>query len=689
VDPSLQHLIDRLNQLSDEFRELRDGVLRAAHIADEDPEMALIRSRKVLEYLIRDVFVRRIQEPPGTRPLENLIQRLVKDGHFPPRLEAYTETIRKLGNVGAHHFGEKVSPLDVYQSLTQLIPILEWYFEVERPDAGVDLDLPHEPNPTRIESESEDGGRTSKARIPVVPKGLRSFDANDSEYFLQLLPGPRDKSGLPESIRFWKYRIESEDAPAFTVGVIYGPSGCGKSSLVKAGLMPRLAQRIISVYVEAATEETEVRILNGLNKRFSGMTADMSLAQAIIALQQRIKPQQKVVIFLDQFEQWLHAHPTESDTELAQALRQCDGDHAQCVLLLRDEFWVSLTRFMDDLGIGLIHGRNAALVDHFASIHARMVLSEFGRSYGRLPDPTQPLTEDQDAFLDDAVEGLCQNGRVVPIRLALFAEMVKDRRWTPATLEQFGGTEGVGAAYLNETFESASLRPHQEAARAVLEALLPETGTDIKGHVRSHRELLYLSGYAHRSNEFDDLLRVLEGEFRLISPTELERPDENERGAYSSVDCCYQLTHDYVVPWLRSWLRRKKSETLRGKAEIRLVERTELWAGNQDRRNLPEYYEWLFLRMLTNKRRWTLPQKKMMAAALTTHAKEARSFTRFLVISSLVISFIIINYISYFDHKAVFYTAISVSGGLASVILAGTLKSLVGLIRRFAGWVVD
>ena len=58
----------------------------------------------------------------------------------------------------------------------------------------------------------------------------------------ELLPGPRDKDGLPESIRFWKHRIEASDELTFTVGVIYGPSGCGKSSLVKAGLLPRLAR---------------------------------------------------------------------------------------------------------------------------------------------------------------------------------------------------------------------------------------------------------------------------------------------------------------------------------------------------------------------------------------------------------------------------------------------------------------
>jgi hypothetical protein len=35
----------------------------------------------------------------------------------------------------------------------------------------------------------------------VIPKGLRSFEAEDAEFFLELLPGPRDRHGLPECIR--------------------------------------------------------------------------------------------------------------------------------------------------------------------------------------------------------------------------------------------------------------------------------------------------------------------------------------------------------------------------------------------------------------------------------------------------------------------------------------------------------
>ncbi len=137
MDPSLQPLLTRLERLSDEFREIREGIEKAVQVAKVDPEMALTRARKVLELVVREIFQRRVNEPPGTRPLENLIQRLVKDGYFPDRLDAYASTIRKLGNVGTHSFGEGVTRTDVRLSLTQQMPILDWYFQVERPDAVV------------------------------------------------------------------------------------------------------------------------------------------------------------------------------------------------------------------------------------------------------------------------------------------------------------------------------------------------------------------------------------------------------------------------------------------------------------------------------------------------------------------------------------------------------------------------
>ena len=91
--------------------------------------------------------------------------------------------------------------------------------------------------------------------LRIAPKGLRSFEAHDADLFLELLPGPRDRDGLPESLRFWKTRIEETEPDAtVAVGLLYGPSGSGKSSLVKAGPIPRLAGHALSLYVEATTD---------------------------------------------------------------------------------------------------------------------------------------------------------------------------------------------------------------------------------------------------------------------------------------------------------------------------------------------------------------------------------------------------------------------------------------------------
>jgi tetratricopeptide (TPR) repeat protein len=132
MEPSLATILGVLKRLSDDFRELREGVFKAVQIAEIDPEMALTRCRKVLEFVVRDTYQRRCSEDPGTRPLENLLQRLVRDGCFPARLEAYATSIRMLGNVGTHRFGERITAADVYLCLTQFMPILEWYFEAER-----------------------------------------------------------------------------------------------------------------------------------------------------------------------------------------------------------------------------------------------------------------------------------------------------------------------------------------------------------------------------------------------------------------------------------------------------------------------------------------------------------------------------------------------------------------------------
>ncbi len=463
--------------------------------------------------------------------------------------------------------------------------------------------------------------------VNVVPKGLRSFDAGDADFFVELLPGPRDREGLPDSIRFWKARIETTTSDGtFAVGLLYGPSGCGKSSLVKAGLLPRLAKEVVTVYVEAVAQETETRLIKALRRQVADLPGDLDLVASLAALRQGrfLKAGRKVLLVLDQFEQWLHARRSDENAELAQALRQCDGGRVQCLILVRDDFGMAVARFMAALDIPLVQGNNFAIVDLFDLVHARKVLGAFCRAYGRLPENLARCSKDENAFLDQVVAGLAQDGKVISVRLALFAEMVKGKPWTPATLKAVGGTTGVGVTMLEETFSSPTANPrhrlHQNAARTVLKALLPEAGADTKGHMRSRAELLALSGYAERPKDFEDLLRILDGELRLITPTDREgQPEEAPSSDVASDVQSYQLTHDYLVHSLREWLTRKQKETRRGRAELRLADRAAEWNARPENRQLPSLFEWLQFRGLTRQKDWTPPQRKMMHRATRYH----------------------------------------------------------------------
>jgi serine/threonine protein kinase/formylglycine-generating enzyme required for sulfatase activity len=464
---------------------------------------------------------------------------------------------------------------------------------------------------------------------PIVSKGLRAFDMEDAEFFLGLVPGPRDRDGLPESIRMWKSRIEARDASrTFPVGLLYGPSGCGKSSLVRAGLLPRLSGSLRSIYVEASALGTESRILSALRREFPDLPADIALDELTAALREdsTLRGGAKVLLVIDQFEQWLHAHPDEKDGELIRALRHCDGLGWQALLLVRDDFWMAVSRFLRALEVRPIEGVNCAAVELFEARHARLVLTQLGRALGKFEDwPETADDGERGRFLDVAIRELAgPDGRVIPVRLTLFAEMLRHRPWTTATLRELGGIEGVGVTFLEETFSARtaplSHRAHQKAAQGVLKALLPDPTSDLKGRLQPTRVLRAVSGYADRPHEFDELLALLDGELRMITPVDPLAAEAEGVEPAGPEESYYQLTHDYLVPRLRQWLTRKQGETRQGRAEILLSTTATLWKARPDRRRLPGLLEWLKILVHTDPGRWSPDERAMMRRASRHYA---------------------------------------------------------------------
>ncbi len=211
--------------------------------------------------------------------------------------------------------------------------------------------------------------------------------------------------------------------------------------------------------------------------------------------------------------------------------------------------------------------------------------------------------------------------------------------------------------FLEETFSASTAPPehrlHQKAAQAVLKALLPQSGTDIKGQMRSESELRSASGYASRPPDFADVISILDSELRLITPTEERMKDEGGRireqqtaaesgGSDSSFSLhpstlrYYQLTHDYLVHSLRDWLTRKQRESRRGRAELKLAERAAIWSGKPEIRHLPTAVEWASIRALTRSREWTEPERRMMRRAGQIHGLRSIALAAIALVAAAV-----------------------------------------------------
>ena len=137
----------------------------------------------------------------------------------------------------------------------------------------------------------------------------------------------------------------------------------------------------------------------------------------------------------------------------------------------------------------------------------------------------------------------------------------------------------------------------------------------------SHQELLKASDYSGRPQDFDELLRILDGDLRLITPTNPASHDDGTHAGGPSVagQRYYQLTHDYLVPSIRDWLTRKQRETWAGRAELALAERTIQWSRTSERRFFPSIFEYLAIQMGVPRRRRSREQRRLMRAATRSY----------------------------------------------------------------------
>lgn len=455
---------------------------------------------------------------------------------------------------------------------------------------------------------------------------LKRFTAEQAELYLRLMPRSyATEDELPELIAYWKQRIlERDPDKTFAVGIMVGVSGCGKSSMLEAGLVPALPESILPILVEASESDTEERLLNKLRRAIPN--ADTEKKWSLVEWAFRIRssnllpPDTKVVFILDQFEQWLNAHGGEPTNPLLDAMHQCDGEHLQAIVCVREGFHATLMRFVQALRFKLDEERNYATAHRFTPSHARYVLSQFGRGLKRLDDP---ITEEQQAFIDAAVEGLAESDRgVVCVRLVVLVLVMQDRPWTVEELNSLGGLDGIGSQFLIDCFEgrtaSEQYRRYLPAAMRVLAELLPAEGLEIKD-VRSHDQLLAASELDEL--QFDDLMNILTRKLFLITLVETDSGTVASGTSHRllATGNFFQLTHDFLVSSIREWLALKERETKAGRARLKLRERSSSWRSKRETKQLPTLFETIVIRWRTDFKKWKPEQRELMRAAVRHH----------------------------------------------------------------------
>lgn len=490
---------------------------------------------------------------------------------------------------------------------------------------------------------------SNDSTVALDPQGLRSFRKEDCRFFLRLLPGARDRFGLPGNVRFWKRAIENRKEDSFVIGFMYGPSGSGKSSFVQAGVIPKLASFVVPVYVESTADDTEVRILKALRKQFPDIDSSLALPQVFKALREGswLPRHSVLLIVLDQFEQWLHARKSTLEEQLIQALRHCDGVRVKTLIMVRDDFWLASSKLSSALDVEIIDRHNAMLVERFDLDHAEKVLFEYGRSLGKLPEAQEDLTEGQSRFLRVVARDLSEDQCVIPVRISLFVEMFKSRPWNCQELEDVGGVAGVGEKFLHSTFSStnspAKYRKFEEASRRVLESLLPANDISIRVHFRSADLMKEASGLSEQ--EFSSLLEILDKDLRLITPVD---PDSSSTDSEQNAQETrfYQLTHDYLVPSVRNWLFAKRKSTWRGRTELLLDDLERRWAPERGRKAIPGPLELIQID-------WCIPRASM--------SQDAKSLVRLAHWQYLSSGLLIFGVMSLLVASAVLYTSWSIA----------------------------
>lgn len=324
--------------------------------------------------------------------------------------------------------------------------------------------------------------------------------------------------------------------------IIHGQSGVGKSSLVQAGLVPALREKVIEARdvlpVLVQSYGKWEKTIGAAFPRGCEHLPQTSLPileddEAIVnQLRQGSDRDWLTVLIFDQFEEFFFAHKDPQDRKpFFQFLGEClNIPYVKVILSLREDYLHYLLECNRLIDLGII---NNNILDKNILYYLGNLAPDDARSV------IQTLTTNSQFYLDaDLMDALVADlardlGEVRPIELQIVgAQLQTDNITTLAQFNQYGSKEALVERFLDEIVQDCG--PNNTNLVKILLYLLTD-----ENNTRPLKTRVELKNEVELTDErLDSILSIL-----VRSGLVFQVPGFPDKR--------YQLVHDYLVPFIR------------------------------------------------------------------------------------------------------------------------------------------
>ena len=353
-------------------------------------------------------------------------------------------------------------------------------------------------------------------------------------------------SGRQQDVDRLIERIARND---YKLTVIYGQSGVGKSSIITAGLVPALKQRsigardtlpiVLRVYTDWIGELG--RRLTKALKEIRGLTLQTPLDSAASVIEQLKKNEESnllTVLIFDQFEEFFF---NENSSEQSQRLsfydflKEClNIPFVKVFFSLREDYLHYLLECerltkLEAINNNILNKENLYYFGNFSQQDAELVIQSLTERSQFHLEPT---------LVDELVQDLAREvGEVRPIELQIVgAQLQTERIATLGQYHQRGPKAKLVERFLEEVIKDCGPE-NERVARLVLYLLTAENSTrPLKTRVELAAGFV-VEDFKLEPDQLDLVLEIL-----VQSGLVLLWPLPND---------CYQLVHDYLVPFIQ------------------------------------------------------------------------------------------------------------------------------------------